>query len=521
VRLLFVDLLVTILAWPVLAQEATPPAALIQPIEPAAAVPGSEAPPSLVGRLSFVSGNVGVRASGEWLDAVLNFPVTAGASLRTGPHAHAEIEIGADTIELAPDSEIEIVKLADRAIQVVVVRGQIGFASHRFGDGGSVEVDILGEGRQLLQPGCCDIDAGTRRIAVLAGGALSGGSGQADATTQPTARDDFVEWCRSRDYDETLLAAPYYVSPYMTGFAELDAAGSWESTAEYGAVWVPAGLPADWAPYRAGHWRWIAPWGWTWIDEKPWGFAPSHYGRWAFVGEHWAWVPGSFVVHPVYAPAMVAFLGTAGVGLSVAGSTGPAIGWFALAPGEVYWPSYTRNLDYVRNLNLGNIADVGVIQMDANGDPPLEVFGDHFANRRFAGVVPRSVFVSGEAVAPALLSLPEARLQNAPVLLGSPQVGPGAHRVAAAAAAIKPSSPSIAWTNHIAALVARSVSRAKALQTAFAHLRAREPATRLRGAHLRVPAYAQSAPPRHTILLRMAHAAPAPAHGGAGKGSRH
>ncbi len=141
----------------------------------------------------------------------------------------------------------------------------------------------------------------------------------------------------------------------MTGFAELDAAGTWESTSEYGIVWVPAGLFADWAPYRDGHWRWIAPWGWTWIDNQPWGFVTSHYGRWAFIGEHWAWVPGTFVAQPVYVPAAVAFLGTAGVGLSVADSAGPAIGWFPLAPGEVYWPSYARNLDYVRHVNLANI----------------------------------------------------------------------------------------------------------------------------------------------------------------------
>ncbi len=255
----------------------------------------------------------------------------------------------------------------------------------------------------------------------------------------------------------------------MTGFAELDAAGTWESTAEYGVVWVPAGLPTDWAPYRDGHWRWIAPWGWTWIDNQPWGFVTSHYGRWAFVDEHWGWVPGTFGARPVYAPAVVAFLGTAGVGLSVADSTGPAVGWFPLAPGEVYWPSYTRDLDYVRNLNLGNIADVSGIQLDANGDPPLEVFGKHFANRRFAGVVPRPVFRNGGAVAPALLSLPEQRLQNAPVLMGSPQIGPAEQRVAATPVAIKQPNPRSTWTNRIAALVARGINRAKALQTAYAH----------------------------------------------------
>ena len=433
-----------------------------------------------------------MRTSEKWLDAEVNFPLATGASVRTGSQAHGDVEIGVNTIELDPESEIEITKLNDRAVQVAVVRGRIGFALRWLGDGETVEVDISGECVPLLQSGRYDIDAGSGRV-------VDG------------ARSDFVE---------TRLASAYYVSPNMTGFADLDAAGSWQSTAQYGAVWAPTGLSSDWAPYRDGHWRWIAPWGWTWIDNQPWGFVTSHYGRWAFVGDHWAWDPGTFGAPPIYAPAVVAFLGTAGVGLSVADSTGPAIGWFPLAPGEVYWPSYTRDLDYVRNLNLGNIADVSVIHMDARGDPPLEVFDEHFANRRFATVVPRRVFRNGEAVPPALQSLPEQRLQNAPVLMGSPQIGPAEQRVAATPVGIKQPNPRSAWTNRIAALVARGIKRAKALQTAYARPRARELATRLHDIHPRAPADARSSP-RRTILLRIAHAGAPPAHGGAGKASRH
>ena len=517
----FIGVFVTVLAAPALAQEeSTPSDAPIQLAELTTPALASEAPPGRVGRLSLVSGNASVRASEEWLDAVLNYPVAAGQSLRTGAQARAEIEIGADAIELAPDTEIEITGLDDRTIEVAVVKGRIGFALRRLGDDESVNVEVSGEAVRLLQPGRYDIDASARRVAVLQGEALSGRSGSTEVTIQQAIPDDFIEWCRSRDYDEKRLAAPYYVSPHMTGFAELDAAGSWESTAEYGTVWVPTGLPADWAPYRDGHWRWIAPWGWTWIDDQPWGFVSSHYGRWAFVAEHWAWVPGSLVEYPVYAPAMVAFLGTAGVGLSVADSNGPAIAWFPLAPGEPYWPSYSRDLAYVRGLNQGVVSDLGTIQLDGNGEPPLEVFDRAFANRGFASVVPRRVFINGSAVAPALLTLPEQRLQDAPVLMGSPQVGPAAHRVAVAAPTI--ARPGRAqWVNHVAALVARSLSRAKALQTAFMHRRDPDRTPRLHGAHLRAPAYAQSTAPRHMILLRVAHAAPAPAHGAAGKGSRH
>jgi hypothetical protein len=510
---------ITILAVPAFAKETDMPARA--PIANAeASAPAAEVPPGRVGRLSLVSGSVGVRATKEWLDAVVNFPVATGASLRTGAQARAEVEIGADTIDLAPESEIQITKLDERTIEVAITGGRIGFALRWLGDGERVEVEVSRERLRLLQPGRYDVDAGTRRIAVSAGGALSGGSDWTDATIQPAACDDFVEGCGSRDYDEMRLAAPHHVSPYMTGFAELDGAGSWESTDEYGAVWVPTGLRSDWAPYRDGHWRWIAPWGWTWIDDQPWGFAPSHYGRWAFVGEHWVWVPGKFVEHPEYMPAVVAFLGTRGVGLSVADSTRPSIGWFPLAPGEAYWPSYSHDLAYVRSLNQSDVSDLETVRLDANGEPPLEVVDRDFANRRFASVVPRPVFVNGGAVAQALLALPEQRLQNAPVLMGSPQIGPAVRQAAIAAPAIARPSRS-EWVNHITALVARNAGRAKALRTAFLHRRDADRAPRLHGAHLRAPAYAQSTPTRHTILLRVAHAAPASAHGGAGKGSRH
>jgi len=467
----------------------------IPPIEPAAAVPAAEAPPGRVGRLSLVAGSVSVRSSGEWGDGLLNLPLAAGAAVRADAQSHAGIEIGGDTIGLAPDSEIEIVILDDRAIRVTVVRGRVDFAARRLGGGESIEVEVAGQGSQRLRPDHYDIDAGTGQIAVSTEGAPP-------------------------DYDETRLAAPYYVSPYITGFAELDGAGSWQSTAELGAVWVPTGLSADWAPYRDGQWRWIKPWGWTWIDSQPWGFATSHYGRWAFIGGRWAWAPGNFVEHPQYIPAAVAFLGTAGVGLSVADITGPGIAWFPLAPGEVYWPSYSRNLAYVRGLNRGNVSDLEAIRLDADGEPPREIVDGNFANRGFASVVPRAVFVNGGAVTPALLAVPEQRLQDAPVLIGSPQVGPVVRQVAGAAPAITGSGRT-EWVSHIAALVARNLNRTKALQTAFAHhLRGREPATRLHGAHLRAPAYTLSAGPRHTLLLRVAHAAPPPSHGGGGKGSR-
>ena len=77
----------------------------------------------------------------------------------------------------------------------------------------------------------------------------------------------------------------------------------------FGALWIPRSVATGWVPYRLGHWVWVHPWGWTWVDHAPWGFAPFHYGRWVFVRARWCWVPGPRRIRAVYAPALVVFVG--------------------------------------------------------------------------------------------------------------------------------------------------------------------------------------------------------------------
>ena len=98
-----------------------------------------------------------------------------------------------------------------------------------------------------------------------------------------------------------------YVSSYMTGYEDLDTYGEWRQEPDYGPLWFPSRVAATWAPYRYGHWGYVRPWGWTWIDDAPWGYAPFHYGRWVYVRNRWAWHPGERDVRPVWAPALVAW----------------------------------------------------------------------------------------------------------------------------------------------------------------------------------------------------------------------
>jgi hypothetical protein len=523
-------------AGPALAQDAMEGEESIPAIEAAAPLPGVPMPPSRVGGLGRRAGIVSFRASAQsgWVDAEINQPVYTGAAIRTDPRSRAEIRLGANTIDLSGGTEIEIASLTDQFTQIALSRGRIDLRLRQIGEGETVEIDSPQGGTWLLDPGTYDIDAGNGdrppRVAVFEGAAhfvgtrgtdtaIEGGqvavltgSDTASATIEAVAPDEFVEWSRGRDYEETHLAAPYYVSPYMTGFAELDAAGLWKISAEYGPVWFPTGSE-EWTPYRFGHWSWMAPWGWTWIDDQPWGFAPSHYGRWAMIDEHWAWVPGGFAAHPLYAPAVAAFIGTPGVGLS--SQDGAAIAWFPLAPGEAYWPSYTRDVNYVRRLNLGNVRDVETIGMQADGEPPLEVFNGDFANRQFASVVPRSVFVNERPVAPARVTLPAQRLQNAPVLMGSPQIAP------ASAQPVARATPNTAPVNRVAVRLAQKggakpIRAALPIRAAWIIPRGHGQPVIIRGAHLHAPFYAGQPRLRQLIVLNV----PRSPHGGASKGAR-
>ena len=505
---------------PAFAQNALQPDPAGTAAEAPLVAPATEVPPSRVGRVSFVSGAFELRGSGEagWARADLNWPVFAGEALRTAPRSRGEIEIGANTLALSDGTEVEITGLRDRVTQITLSHGRMGLNLRQAGEDESVEIHIPQGGVWLLAPGTYDVDTTggdqTTQIAVFEGKAQFVGANSdieiaaghtvvlkdldtTAATVEPATPDEFVEWCRGRNYRTSSVAAPYYISSQMTGYAALESAGIWKVNSDYGAIWFPT-ASVDWAPYRFGHWSWVAPWGWTWIDDRSWGFAPSHYGRWILIDDHWAWVPGSVVERPIYAPAIVAFLGTPGVGLS--SEDGATVAWFPLAPGEAYWPSYARDVDYVRDLNRGNVRDVGTIRMPANGEPPLEVFDKQFANRQYASVVPRSVFINGRPVNSTLMTLPEQRLHDAPVLMASPQPAPASALPVARAA----TSSVIGPATRVA--VKEGNRSSKPIRSASAQPQRRDGQTVvLRGTHLHAPSYAGSAHGRQLIVLRAAH----------------
>jgi hypothetical protein len=420
-------------------------------------------PAARVGRVSIVEGALAFYGPGdnEWSAAKVNFPVAEDGWFATDPNSRTEFRVGADSIFLANNTESGFTRLRDKDLQLALQQGRVALHRRQLNQESSTEVDIARGGIWLLQRGEYDIDAGdadrSARIAVFAGSARFVGGGvditikagdalvlsgtdTLSATVEPATVDEFVRWCRAHDYHEDRLAAPYHVSPAMTGFEELDSYGIWAREADHGEVWFPKSVPADWAPYRDGRWVWIKPWGWNWVDDEPWGFAPFHYGRWARIHDRWAWVPGEFAPEPVYAPALVAFISPLAIEVAVPADLGPPVGWFPLAPGEIYWPSYTREPTYIRNVNITNV-NVTVIKKitqvaatERTASPPPLVVNQTFANRSAATVVPATVMTTAVNVAPAAIKLSPQVLQKASVSVGPPAV------VAQPAAVIKPAA---------------------------------------------------------------------------------
>ena len=175
----------------------------------------------------------------------------------------------------------------------------------------------------------------------------------------------------------------------MPGYSDLDEYGRWEPAPDYGQVWYPTNVAADWAPYRYGRWAWVEPWGWTWVEEEPWGFAPFHYGRWALIGSRWGWVPGTVVVgvRPVYAPALVAFVGGPNASVQV---------WFPLGPRDPYLPWYHHSDGYLRQVNVINVRNVNIV----NVVNVRNVENIHYTYQRIAPTaVSNEVFRGGRPVA--------------------------------------------------------------------------------------------------------------------------
>lgn len=330
-------------------------------------VHAQEDPPARVGRVALAQGQVSISSAGETANAALvNWPVTSNQTISTAPGARTELRVGSTAIRLDGDSALEVLQLDDEQLRL---RLHYGSASIRV-----VNEEVAGgfelttpQARVLLQgPGRLRVDAervrDTSSVGVFDGVAIVEGGGErltvrsgrsaevqgSDLRTTQALADAFDDWALARDRETQTVRATRYVPAEMTGYEDLDRYGSWRDDSEYGALWLPT-VGSTWVPYRDGRWTWVAPWGWTWVDNAPWGYAPFHYGRWVHVNNRWAWAPGRLERHPVWAPALVGWVG--GAGWSINAGTSIAQGWYPLSPHDRFVPGYRLSDNRLRRLN--------------------------------------------------------------------------------------------------------------------------------------------------------------------------
>ena len=343
-------------------------------------------PPSRVARLSLLEGAVSFQPESvnDWTGASLNYPLTTGDHLYSDQGGRAELRIGPNAIRLAGQTNFGFLNLDDQTVQIRLTQGSINVRIRGISDQDIWEVDTPNGAVSLLRAGDYRIDTDPARNATMVtvrGGeaevtangqsfpvrvrqtAYFAGDGRQESVQDMNSADDFDRFTIDRDRREDSIPPPRYVSQQMVGYEDLDQYGSWEPSSEYGPVWRPR-VRAGWSPYHDGRWAYREPWGWTWVDDAPWGFAPFHYGRWAYYRGGWGWCPGPVVVaRPVYAPALVAFVGGGGFNLSV-NIGGGGVGWFPLGPREIYAPAYRVSPRYVREVNYMNVREMNNITVN-------------------------------------------------------------------------------------------------------------------------------------------------------------
>jgi hypothetical protein len=405
-------------------------------------------PPGRVARLNFVSGSVSFRPASleDWAPATVNYPMSTGDHLWVDAGGKAELHVGSTIFRLGQQTAIEFLNLDDRTVQIKLSEGSLAVHARKVPDNSIMEIDTPSSAVSIDRPGVYRVNVtqeGRATVTVRHGELELTAAGQAvpvrateeaqvNSADPPSydiesagPEDSFDDWALERDRHEENIASTRYVSEEVVGYEDLDTYGHWREVPDYGAVWAPASVEVGWSPYHAGHWGWVAPWGWTWVDDAPWGFAPFHYGRWAYVDGGWGWCPGTIVAEPVYAPALVAFVGGGGwsASLSFGGGFGvgaAAVGWFPLGPREVYVPPYPVSAVYAQQVNITNVRNITVNNFTVNNGvvTNVNVQRTTYVNQGVPGAVtamPQAAFASARPVASVGVAVPATAIAAASI----------------------------------------------------------------------------------------------------------
>ncbi|HYP67546.1 MAG TPA: DUF6600 domain-containing protein [Thiobacillaceae bacterium] len=318
-------------------------------------------------RLSFIDGEVSYWRPGaeDWVSARPNLPLAGGDALYTGQNANFEVQFDSRSFVRADDNtQLSLVNQEEHFIQFKLTDGLVSFDIGSIAEGDTVEVDTPNAVFTIEHPGYyrVDVDAQDTHFITQHGGratvttsdgrsmsiypsediVITGDNPPQVATYAAPAPDAWDRWNDERTSRITESVSSRYLPPDVYGADELDTDGQWRIMPEFGPVWIPYGVGADWVPYSTGTWIWDPYYEWTWVDDAPWGWAPFHYGRWVDIGGLWAWAPGPVVRRSAYCPALVSFLARGHDGSLRAGTSAPRLAWVPLSWGEPVLPWWGR-----------------------------------------------------------------------------------------------------------------------------------------------------------------------------------
>ncbi len=407
-------------------------------------------PPGRVARLQYMDGSVSIQpqGTGEWVQGSINRPLTIADNVWADKNSRAELDLGSAALRIGSESSLTLTNVNYGAVQVQLHQGILNVHIRKMLGKETYEVDTPNQAFTIMKSGDYrfDVDStGDATVVTVRRGEgestgqgqsvrikegqqvrFTGGTSMAHQTTNAPRPDGFDDWARVRDERQDHSKSARYVGEGTVGASDLDQYGSWKEEPGYGNVWAPSGVDADWAPYRNGHWIWVSPWGWTWVDDDPWGYAPFHYGRWNYFNNYWGWVPGPYYARPIWAPALVSWYGGGGWGwgggfgwgVGFGWGFGGGFGWCPLGFREPFYPWYRGSRGYFRGINAYGTRINNINRVTNNFYNHGNTGFNHANMNRPGGfsAVSRNTLVNSQPVNRNLASVPSSAIKSAPSL---------------------------------------------------------------------------------------------------------
>src|ERR1700688_4490798 len=237
-------------------------AALIGLLFCAAAGAASDDPPARVAHVNLIDGSGQLKLAGtdNWVDELLDRPLTGGDRLWIGSGSRAEMHIGSTALRLGSGTALQLIAVDDEGVRLRLTTGSVSIRIRDLDRDERFEIETPQGDVAMLQPGGYRIDVEERdertELAVWSGRAqvsnqggtqlvLDNESAELDAGDNSPIRlaaaggtDSLDLWAEDRDRREDDSHAARYVSREVVGYEELDGYGDWVADPDYGSARV-------------------------------------------------------------------------------------------------------------------------------------------------------------------------------------------------------------------------------------------------------------------------------------------